>query len=104
MRCSKCLFSLPSKLSSQPCCSQECQQQLSSVPRPVPSSHADHGVHALGLAETGDTTTTVTTHTLPIPDHSSRPHYTAKSAILMSLWDPPDAPSHAPAFFSGARP
>lgn len=70
MRCSKCLFFLPSQLCSQPCCSQECWEQLSSVP----SSHAGHGVHALGLAETGDTTITVTTHALPIPDHPSRPH------------------------------
>lgn len=52
MRCSKCLFSPLSKLHSQPCCSQECQEQLSTVPRAVPSSHAGHGVHALSLAET----------------------------------------------------
>lgn len=39
VRCSNCLFSPPSKLYSQPCCSQECQQLLSNVPTAVPSSH-----------------------------------------------------------------
>lgn len=74
MRCSKCLFSSPSMLCSQPWCLQECQEQLNSVPSAVPGSHAGRGVHALGLAETEDKITTVTTHALPIPDQPSRPH------------------------------